>query len=303
MRVVHKLKRNWQLHAMIFLPLVWLIIFAYIPMAGVQIAFRNFQANLGMWRSPWVGFENFERFFTNPHALRVVWNSLRISVYSLLASFPIPIILALLINALPSRKFRKFVQMVTYAPHFISTVVMVSILIQFLNPTFGIYGQIMRFFGDPNPVNLLARPQYFDHIFVLSGIWQGMGFGAIIYIATLSGIDPTMYEAAEIDGASKFQKIRFIDIPNIIPIAVILFILNMGTILNVGFERIFLMQNDLNVSVSEVISTFVYKTGIAAGFPDFSFATAVGLFNSAISFVLVVSANAIARRLGENSLW
>ena len=303
MRVLHKLKTDWQLHAMILLPLIWLIIFCFVPMTGVQIAFRNFQASQGIWNSPWVGLDNFEKFFTNPHAVRVIWNSLRISVYMLLASFPVPIILALLINALPSRRFSKTVQLVTYAPHFISTVVMVSILIQFMNPTFGIYGQIMRFFGDPNPVNLLARPQYFDNIFVASGIWQSAGFGAIIYIATLSAVDPTMYEAADIDGATKFQKIWYIDIPNLIPTAVILFILNMGTILNVGFERIFLMQNDLNVGVSEVISTFVYKTGIAAGFPDFSFATAVGLFNSAISFVLVVSANAVARRLGDHSLW
>ena len=303
MRFLGKLKQDWQLHAMILLPLIWLVIFAYIPMAGVQIAFRRYEISLGMWQSEWIGLANFERFFTNIHSVRVIWNTLRISVYTLVAGFPVPIILALLINSIPFRKLSKTVQMVTYAPHFISTVVMVSLLIQFLHPHFGIYGQIARFFGVENPTNLLARAAYFDHVFVWSGIWQSAGFGAIIYIAALAGVDPTMYEAATIDGATKLQKIRYIDIPSIMPTAVILLILNMGSIMNVGFERIFLMQNPLNTGVSEVISTFVYKIGIGAGFPDYSLATAVGLFNSVISCFLVVTANYIARRMGDNSLW
>ncbi len=302
-RCLRALKRDWRLHVLIALPVIWLIVFCYAPMVGAQIAFRKFQGNLGIWGSPWVGFDNFEKFFKSPYFKQVIWNSLRISVYSLVAGFPASIILALMINAVGGAGFKKTVQMVTYAPYFISTVVMVGMVIQFLSPTVGLYGQIAKLFGINNPVNLLAKSQYFDHIYVISGIWQGAGYGAIIYIATLSGVDPSLYEAATIDGATKLHKIRYIDLPSILPTAMILLIMNMGSILNVGFEKIYLLQNPINKAVSEVISTYVYKVGIGAGFPDYSYSTAVGLFNSVISCALVLTANALSRRIGQSSLW
>ncbi len=302
-RWLRALKRDWRLHVLIALPVVWLIVFCYAPMVGAQIAFRKFQGNLGIWGSPWVGFANFTKFFASPYFRQVIWNSLRISVYALVAGFPASIILALMINAVSGTGFKKTVQMVTYAPYFISTVVMVGMVIQFLSPTVGLYGQLSGLLGINNPTNLLAKSQYFDHIYVISGIWQGAGYGAIIYIATLSGVDPSLYEAATIDGATKLQKIRHIDLPSILPTAMILLIMNMGSILNVGFEKIFLLQNPMNKAVSEVISTYVYKVGIGAGFPDYSYSTAVGLFNSVISCALVLTANALSRRVGQSSLW
>ncbi|NLG25060.1 MAG: sugar ABC transporter permease [Clostridiales bacterium] len=302
-RLVRAARRDWRLHAMMLLPLAWLIIFCYVPMYGAQIAFRKYLAADGIWGSEWAGLSNFQKFFSNFKSKTVIWNALRISLYSLAAGFPAPILLALLINACPFARFRKTVQLITYAPYFISTVVMVGMVLQFLSPTVGLYGQITKLIGARNPVNILAKPQYFDHVYVLSGIWQGTGYGAIIYIAALSGVDPSLYEAATIDGASRFQKILFIDVPSIMPTAAILLILNMGSLMNVGFEKIYLLQNNLNMSASEVISTYVYKTGIGAGLPDYSYSTAVGLFNSVISCVLVVSANALARRMGSTSLW
>lgn len=288
---------------MIALPLIWLIIFCYVPMYGAQIAFKRYMPASGIWGSEWVGLAHFQRFFSNYQFEKVIWNSLRISVYSLVAGFPVPIVLALLINSAPNEKFKKTVQLVTYAPYFISTVVMVGMIMQFLSTTVGVYSQICALMNIKNPVNLLAKPQYFDHIYVWSGIWQGAGYGAIVYIAALAGVDPSLYEAATIDGATRFKRIIYIELPSILPTAAILLILNMGSLMNVGFEKIYLMQNSLNSSVSEVISTYVYKVGIGAGLPDYSYSTAVGLFNSLISCILVVSANAIARRLGSSSLW
>lgn len=302
-RCLRALKRDWRLHALIALPVIWLMVFCYAPMVGAQIAFRKFQGNLGIWGSPWVGLDNFTKFFASPHFKQVIWNSLRISVYSLVAGFPASIALALMINAVGRARFKKTVQLITYAPYFISTVVMVGMVIQFLSPTVGLYGQITKLFGISNPTNLLAKSQYFDHIYVISGIWQGAGYGAIIYIATLSGVDPSLYEAATIDGATKLHKIRYIDLPSVLPTAMILLIMNMGSILNVGFEKIYLLQNPINKAVSEVISTYVYKVGIGAGFPDYSYSTAVGLFNSVISCALVLTANALSRRVGQSSLW
>lgn len=302
-RMRRALKRDWRLHVMIALPVIWLIIFCYVPMYGVQIAFRKYLPAAGIWGSPWVGMDDFQRFFNNYQFEQIIWNSLRISVYSLLAGFPMPILLALMINSAPNRRFQKAVQLITYAPYFISTVVMVGMILQFLSTTVGIYSQICRMLGIQNPVNLLAKPQYFDHIYVWSGIWQGTGYGAIVYIAALAGVDPSLYEAATIDGASRLQRVIYIDLPSILPTAVILLILNMGSVLNVGFEKIFLMQNDLNKAVSEVISTYVYKTGLGAGVPDYSYSTAVGLFNSVISCVLVVATNMLSRKLGSTSLW
>lgn len=302
-RLARNFRSEWQLHVLILIPLIHLLIFCYYPMYGAQIAFKKYSAAQGIWGSEWVGLYQFQKFFSSYQFKPVIWNSLRISLYSLIAGFPVPILLALMINACPSRRFRKTVQMVTYAPYFISTIVLVGMLNQFLSNTVGLYASIAKALGVQSVPNLLATASTFDHIYVWSGVWQTAGYNAIIYIAALTGIDPTLYEAASIDGAGRFQKILHIDIPGILPTAAILLILNSGSLLNVGFEKIFLMQNSVNNSVSEVISTYVYKQGIGAGFPDYSYSTAVGLFNSVISFALVVFTNTCSRKLGGSSMW
>ncbi len=302
-RAAKHFRREWQLHLLMLLPLIQLIIFHYYPMYGAQIAFRKYSAVKGIWGSEWAGAAQFRKFFSNYMFRQVLWNSLRLSLYSLIAGFPIPIMLALQINACPSDRFKKLVQMVTYAPYFISIIVLIAILNQFLSNTVGIYANIARMFGAKDIPSILASVNSFDHIYVWSGVWQSAGYNAIIYIAALSAIDPTLYEAASIDGASRFQKVWHIDIPGILPTAAILLILNSGSLLNVGFEKIYLMQNSVNNSVSEVISTYVYKQGIGAGFPDYSYSTAVGLFNSVISFVLIVLTNTVSKKLGGSSMW
>lgn len=302
-RALRNFKKEWRLHALILLPVIWLLVFAYYPMYGAQIAFKKYTARQGIWGSPWVGLAQFEKFFSNYQFENVIWNSLRISLYSLLAGFPIPILLALMINVAPSKSFRKAVQLVTYAPYFISTIILVGMLNQFLSDTTGLYGQFARLFGVSNPPTILANAKSFDHVYVWSGIWQTAGYGSIVYIAALTNVDPSLYEAASIDGANRYQKIVHIDLPSILPTAAILLILNCGSIMNVGFEKIYLMQNSVNNAVSEVISTYVYKQGVGAGYPDYSYSTAVGLFNSIISLALVAGANAASRRLGSGSLW
>jgi putative aldouronate transport system permease protein len=294
--------KNWQLYLLSLVPFVWLIIFRYVPMYGVIIAFKRFAPLRGIIGSPWVGFDHFVRYFNSFYFVRTVWNTISINLYELLAGFPVPILLALMLNISRRTGYRKTVQFVVYMPHFISTVVMVGIILRALSPTGGIASQIMQGFGQ-TPANLMATPEYFKSIYVWSGIWQNAGWGTIIYLAALSGVDPQLYEAASIDGASRFQQVRFIDIPGILPTIVILLILNTGRIMNVGFEKVFLMQNPLNLSASEVISTYVYKVGIASETPNFSYGAAIGLFLSVINLILIVTVNWIAGRTGETSLW
>ncbi|MCL2420387.1 MAG: ABC transporter permease subunit [Defluviitaleaceae bacterium] len=294
------IKRHWQLYIIFFFPLLSVIIFSYLPLYGVQIAFKNYVVTDGIWGSAWVGFDHFINFFTSHHFGRVMRNTVGISVYSLIAGFPIPILFAILINECRSIRFKKTVQMVSYAPHFISTVVMVSMIIMFLNPRSGIVGRGLAMITG-QMVDYMASAQHFWHIFVWTGIWQSMGFSAVIYIAALAGVDPSLHEAAKVDGASKLQKIWHIDLPSIAPTIVILLILSFGSIVAVGFERVFLMQNQLNMSHSDVIATFVFRMGLEQA--QFSFSAAVGLFNSLINAVMLVIVNQIARRLGETSLW
>ena len=293
---------NWQMYLMILLPLAHLILFSYGPMYGLQIAFRNFNPVEGIWGSPWVGLEHFQRFFSMHMFQRVLMNTLILSVYGLLAGFPFSIILAFSIHYLTNRRYAKFVQTTTFMPALISTVVFVGIILHMFHLRQGIITE-MVYFATGNRVNFLGRAQYFRHIFVFSGIWQNAGFGAVIYIAALAGIDPALHEAAKIDGASKVQRMWHVDIPGILPTIVILFILQMGSIMSVGFERVFLMQNPLNLSVSEVISTYVYRISLIAHIPQFSFAAAIGFFNSAVNLVMLVIVNTIAKRLGGSSLW
>jgi len=268
-------------------------------MLGAQIAFKDLNPIKGIWGSPWVGFKHFTDFFNNPYFWDIIKNTFVISFFSLIIGFPIPIILALALNEIRPGFFKKLVQMVTYAPYFISTVVMVSIVILFLSPRIGVVDHIRTRLGLES-INFMGDPQLFSTIYVLSDIWQFAGYGAVIYMAALSGVNPQLYEAARVDGASRFQKIIHIDIPGIIPAIVLLLILNAGQIMNIGFEKVYLMQNPLNLSDSEIISTYVYKLGLLQA--NYSFSSAVGLFNSVINLVLLLSANWIARRISGNSL-
>lgn len=284
------------------LPLAYLITFKYVPMYGAQIAFKNFVAVKGIMGSEWVGLDHFIKFFKSFQFDRVMTNTIAINVYNLLAGFPLPIILALSLNYVGKKFFKQTVQMVSFAPHFISVVVMIGIVMEFLAPRTGIINDLRAAFGLER-VNFIAESNYFWHIFVWSDIWQNIGFGCIIYLAALSSIDPSLHEAATVDGATKLQRIRHVDIPGILPIAVILFILNMGNALDIGFEKVYLMQNPLNLSSSEVIDTYVYKVGLSSSVVNFSYASAIGLFKSVVGFILLIAVNRAARRVGQTSLW
>jgi putative aldouronate transport system permease protein len=269
-------------------------------MVNAFIAFKDYNVVAGIWGSPWVGFKHFELFFRNPVFWTLLSNTLSLSVYALLVGFPIPIMLAIALNEVRDGLFKRSVQMVTYAPYFISTVVMVSMIMLFLAPRLGVINVGLAAMG-LEPINFLGRPDLFRSIYVWSGVWQNSGYAAIVYLAALSGIDPTLYEAARVDGASRLQKIRYIDLPGIMPVAVIILILTAGSLLAVGFEKVYLLQNPLNLATSEIIATYVYKVGLLNS--NFSFATAVGLFNSVINMILLVLVNSWAKRVSEVSLW
>lgn len=295
--------KHWQLYLFLVIPIVLVFIFNYIPMAGIQLAFKKYNMNLGIMGSPWIGFDNFKKFFRNYQFWRLLKNTLTLSLYGMLAGFPIPIMLALLLNSMNNLKYKKFIQTVTYMPHFISTVVMVGLIIQVFNPRIGLYGIIYSAVTGNNAPNVLGSASAFPHIYVLSGVWQSMGWNSIIYMAALAGVDAELHEAAQMDGASKFQRILHIDLPSILPTAIMLLILNAGSIMNIGFEKAFLMQNNLNLRSSEVISTYVYKMGLESATGDYGYATAIGLFNSVINFILIVSVNAVSKKVTEQSLW
>ena len=297
-----RIRRNWQLYVLLFLPIVWLIVFRYAPMYGAQIAFRQYSPAFGIEGSPWVGLANFVRFFNSPKFEPVIINTLVLSFYSLIAGFPIPIILALSLNQVKARLFRSSVQMITYAPHFISTVVIVGMLFQFLHPRVGFTAVLAHALG-LNAPNWMGDPGAFRHIFVWSGVWQEMGFGAIIYLAVLSTIDPALHEAAVVDGASRLQRIRYIDIPGLMPTAMVLLVLSTGRVLEVSFEKVYLMQSPLNLGVAEVINTYVYKVGLLSPILDFSYSTAIGLLKGIVGLLLLIAVNHAARRLTENSVW
>ena len=284
-------------------PFAYLVIFKYVPMVGIQIAFKDFTMAGGIYHSRWVGLYQFHKFFGSFQFQRVLVNTITLSFYALIAGFPLPIALALMMNALRSRRFRSFVQNVTYMPHFISTVVMVGILNQFFNTRVGTFSHIWHLFSSNDTPDLLASATAFTHMYVWSGIWQGMGWDSIIYMAALSNVDETLHEAAMIDGASRFRRVLCIDLPAIIPTISIMLILRCGRIMGIGFDKVYLMQNNLNLRASEVISTYVYKVGLQSTSSDFSYSTAIGLFNSVVNFMLLVIVNAISRRVGESSLW
>lgn len=292
--------QNWQLYLFIAPAFFYFLIFSYGPMYGIQIAFKNFIPTKGIMGSPWVGFDHFIRFFNSYYFWDLLWNTLSISLYELAVGFPIPIILALAFNELKGGYFKKLAQTVTYAPHFISVVVMAGMIITFLSPSTGMVTNVIEWLGFDSP-DFLTDPKWFKTMYVLSGVWQSAGWGTIIYLAALSGVDPGLHEAAIIDGASRFQRVIHINIPTIVPTMTILLILNMGSLLGVGFEKILLLQNSLNMEASDVISTFVYRSGLVDA--QYSFSTAIGLFNSVINAIILVVANQIVRRTNENSLW
>ncbi len=301
-RWLWRVSRNWELYLLVLLPLIYFIVFRYVPMYGAQIAFRQFDVTKGIWGSPWVGLKQFSRFFASYLFTRILWNTVALSVYRLLAGFPVPIILALALHYCVSGRYKKMVQMATYAPHFISVVVVAGMIVELLSPRLGIVNRIILLLGGKS-ILFMGTPQLFSSIYVWSDIWQDMGWNSIVFLASLAGINPELHEAAIADGASKLQRIFRIDLPAIMPTAVIILILNVGQLMFVGFEKVLLLQNPLNLSASEIIDTYVYKIGLASAVPDFSYSSAIGLFSSAVGFVLLVLVNQIAKAVGETSLW
>ena len=297
-----RMRRHWQLYVMLALPLIWLAIFAYWPMYGVIIAFKDYNVVSGILGSPWVGLKHFDRFVESYQFWRLIRNTVFLHVYELVATFPLPIVLALCLNTVRKKWFSRSAQLITYAPHFISTVVVVGLIVVLTNPSTGVANRIIGLFG-LGPVDFLGDAGLFRHLYVWSGAWQTMGFAAIIYLAALTSVPPELHEAAIVDGASRLRRMWHIDLPSIVPVAVILLILNIGSILSVGFEKVLLMQNNLNLDTAEVIDTYVYKIGLASAVPQFSYATAIGLFRSVIGLVLLVVANTFARRFAKSSLW
>jgi putative aldouronate transport system permease protein len=298
--LVARVTRSWQLYAFLLPTLLYFGIFHYGPLYGAQIAFRDYVGALGIWGSTWVGLENFARFFKSPMFVNLLSNTFILSLLMLVFSFPMPVIFALLLNQLGNQRYKRMVQTVSYAPHFISTVVFVGMIFLFTSPSTGIINILAAKLGGPR-IYFMGSQAWFRPVYVLSDIWQETGWGAIIYLAALSGINPELYEAATIDGATKFQRIRHIDIPAIIPTVTILLVLRSGAIMSLGFEKAFLMQTALNLDHSEIISTYVYKVGLLGA--QFSFGSAVGLFNSVANMTLLIVVNRVARALGETSLW
>ena len=293
-------KKHYALYLMILPAFIVVTLFSYVPMYGIVMAFQDYDPYLGVWGSDFVLFDNFTYFFSNKAFGEILWNTFSISLYSLVLGFPLPILFALGLNSVGNKAFKKTLQMISYAPYFISVVVIVAMLNSFLDLRSGVFNKLLETFGLPAQ-DFMSDAGAFKTIYVLSGLWQTIGWNSIIYVATLTSVDVSLYEAADLDGANKLQKIIFIDLPSIAPTTMVLLILSVGNILSVGFEKTYLMQNDLNMSASEVISTYVYKMGIIS--QDYGLGTAVGLFNSLVNFVFLVAVNGIAKKTNGYSLW
>ncbi len=287
-----RLADNWQMYALLLIPVVLTVVYKYIPMYGIQIAFRDFDPNLGFLESEWVGLQWFARFFNAPTCFRMIKNTVLISLFSLLWSFPIPIILSLIINQLRFHRFKRVVQTVLYAPHFISTMIICGMIRIFLSPTGGLLNLILG-----TQIDFLTQSSAFRTIYIASGIWQDAGWGCIIYLATLANVDPGLYEAAKVDGASVFQRILHIDLPELLPMAILNLIMAAGGLMNVGFEKVWLLQTDLNKATSDVIAVYVYQQGIEQA--KYSYSTAVGLFNTAVNIILLLVVNKIASNASD----
>lgn len=302
-----KLKRNlsiirkdWQLYSLLVLPLIYYLVFKYGPMIGNVIAFRRFRPGGPVLGTEWVGLKYFNMFIHDSTFWQVFKNTLTLSGLSLIIGFPIPIIFALLLNELKGNKFKRFVQTASYLPHFLSTAIVAGMIMEILSPSSGVINMIIKSLGGKT-INFLSEPGWFRTIYVSSGIWQGMGWGAILYLAALSNINMELYESAKIDGANRWKQTLHITIPGILPTVVTLLILNIGGLLGVGFEKIMLLYNPLTYSTADVISTYLYRLGLQSS--NFSYATAIGLFEAIIGLILVYSANLVSRKLTENSLW
>ncbi len=287
-----RLKDNWQLYLLLLVPVVITIIYKYGPMYGIQIAFRNFKPSRGIMGSPWVGLDWFERFFTSPNCARMIKNTVLLSLYSLLWSFPVPIILALALNQLRFKRLRRVVQTVLYAPHFISTMVICGMLHIFLSPSGGLINLLLG-----TNINFLSESSMFRTVYIASGIWQEAGWGAIIYLATLSTVDTSLYEAAKVDGASVFRRVLHIDIPELLPMIILQLILSASNLMNVGFEKVYLLQTELNKAASDIIAVYVYEQGILNA--KYSYSTAIGLFNTLVNIILLVIVTRIARKVAD----
>ncbi|WP_373312716.1 ABC transporter permease [Paenibacillus glycanilyticus] len=293
------MKRHWGVYLMALPVLAYYIIFHYGPMYGLQIAFKDFQPSDGIWGSTWVGFKHFESFFNGIYFWRLITNTVLLNLYELLFGFPAAIILALLLNEIRKSSFKRIVQSISYLPHFISIVVVAGMMVDFLSRT-GLVNQLLGSFGI-QPIDFLMEEGWFRFLYVSSGVWQGVGWGSIIYLAAISGIDPTLYEAARIDGAGRWRQTLNVTLPGIMPTIIILLILQMGNMMSVGSEKVLLLYNPLTYSTADVISTYVYRKGVLEA--SYSFTAAVGLFNSIISFILIVAANKISKRFSETKLW
>lgn len=298
------IKRDWQLYLFMLLPFAYFIIFKFVPMAGLQLAFRSYTPKGGLWNSTWVGLKNIVKFLDSYQFERVVKNTFILSVYGLALNTIIPIAFALIYNTIEKSRFKKVTQTIVTLPHFISVVVLVGIMMQLLNNRIGIYGILYeRIFGE-FPSDIFGNPKAFRHLYVWSSVWQNFGWNAIIYIATLSGVDAGLHEAAQLDGASRLRRVWHIDLPYLTPTIIIMTIMGIGNIMSVGFEKAFLMQNNLNLEYSELISTYVYSVGLSGTYgTDFSYATAIDLFNAVLNLVLIFTANKIASRVSDTSLW
>lgn len=300
---MRRLGLNWQFYLMLLIPIAWYFIFCYMPMYGVTLAFKKYSVSKGIVGSPWIDpwYKWFLKYYNSPYFLRTISNTFIISGLSLLFSFPLPILLALMLNEMSNRFFQKFVQNVTYIPHFLSTVVIVGILTSFTNRSYGIVNKIIEAMGGTG-TNWMQVKELFRPLYIGSGVWQNMGWDSIIYIAALAGVDPQLHESARIDGANRLQCMWHINLPGIAPTIIILLILNSGNILSVGFEKIYLMQNGINMSQSDVISTYVYRISLLDS-NQFELSTAIGIFNSAVNCLMLVIVNQIARKVGDVQLW
>ena len=295
---------SWQMYVFLILPVAWLLLFKYWPMYGAQIAFRDFKAASGIWGSEWVGFKHFTTFFNSVYFKRTVTNTLALSMYSLVVGFPLPILFALLLNSVRSKKWRSWVENVTYMPHFISTVVMVGIMMRVFDVHTGLVNNVLDSIGINWDTDLFIGDSNFRNLYIWSGVWQGTGWGSIIYMAALSAVDPQLHEAAIVDGASRMERVFHIDLPSIIPTITITLILRFGSIMSIGFDKAFLMQNDTNMAASEVISTYVYKVGLRADSGmQFSYSTAINMFNSIINLIAICTVNTVSNRINGSGMW
>ncbi len=297
--VRRRLKESAPLYLLLLPSLIILLLFTYYPMYGVVIAFKDFKPAEGILGSDWAGFKNFTTYFHSFQFKPTIRNTVVISLYTIAVTFPLPILVALMCNQMKALRYKKFFQVSTYLPHFISTVVMCGMIILFLSPSTGVISKLLKMIGVTLP-NLMGKASAFPHIYVWTEVWQHLGWDSILYIATLSTVDPTLYEAATVDGASKWQRMLHIDVPSLAATAVIMFILRMGSVMSVGFEKVYLLQNTLNASTSEIISTYLYKMGLIRN--QYSLSAAIGLFNNVINLFLLLAVNGIARKVGDNSL-